>query len=296
MEHMNNTQPSEMGLTLSFSPDPISAFVFYGLSSGNIEVPRLDLRTDLYNQELLQHRLLRGEVDVARVSVDALAFIASQYFVLSRGMLMACPAFGPKVVARKGLQNSFEALRRRGGLVRVGFDGELSSAGLAFSIAARESGLETEVIVFCRDELETTILENAVDIGVLSLTHESEVAQCGLEVVCDLGQWWLEKMDLPLPLSTSVCRRALSVPVSHAVVAAVDESLRYGLRYRDEAVIFASKFGADRDARNAGEAFRTMVESWETSDAELGERALTAFLQACAAHGLLPYPSDLAFL
>ena len=69
----------------------------------------------------------------------------------------------------------------------------------------------------------------------------------GLSKVVDLGEWWNQKTDLPLPLGGNVIRRNLGSSAISLISKILKESIKYGLEHREEALAYALQFARDMD-------------------------------------------------
>ena len=83
------------------------------------------------------------------------------------------------------------------------------------------------------------------------MIHEGQLTyrEMGLHKVVDLGEWWLERNGLPLPLGGNVIRRDLG-NARWIELMDIRRSIQYGLDHREEAMAYAIQFsrGLDRNA------------------------------------------------
>ena len=80
--------------------------------------------------------------------------------------------------------------------------------------------------------------------------------------VVDLGQWWKETTNLPLPLGGNAVRRALGPEVAARISQAIRESVAYALEHREEALNYALQFARDMDSDLADKFVGMYVNKW----------------------------------
>ncbi|MCB0309994.1 MAG: hypothetical protein KDD42_02085, partial [Bdellovibrionales bacterium] len=86
-------------ITIYHSPDADDAFMFYGLTSGQVTVPGYEFSHDLSDIESLNQRAITGELEVTAVSVHAYAHLGGRYVILECGASMGGADYGPCLVA-----------------------------------------------------------------------------------------------------------------------------------------------------------------------------------------------------
>src|SRR5690348_17263319 len=89
-------------ITVSHSPDPDDAFMFYALADHKLDTGELIFRHQLEDIETLNRRAMRGEYEVTAISIHAYAHVLDKYGLLPSGCSMG-DRYGPIVVARRPL-------------------------------------------------------------------------------------------------------------------------------------------------------------------------------------------------
>ena len=104
----------------------------------------------------------------------------------------------------------------------------------------------------------------------------------------DLGVWWHQRTQLPLPLGGNCIRKDLGLPVMQEVTDIIKRSIQYSLDHRAEAVDYALQFGRNLD-RNLADRFVGMyVNQWTLDYGPRGKAAIDRLLHEGAAAGLVP--------
>lgn len=273
-------------ITVGHSPDPDDAFMFYALAHDKLDTGDLAFRHELQDIETLNRRALRGELEVTAVSIHAYAFLQNKYALLPSGCSMG-DRYGPMVVAGKPL--TIGDLRR----ARIAVPGTLTTAFLALRLLLPE-GFEYEVLPF--DQILDAVASGKYDAGLI--IHEGQLTfqNQGLHLVVDLGVWRQEKTGLPLPLGGNVVRRDLGLPVMRHISRLLQESIRYALDHRQDALGYALRYARDMDRELADRFVGMYVNDWTLDYGERGRLAVARLLEDAHGAGIIPKSIDLEFV
>lgn len=219
-------------LTLGHSPDPDDAFLFYGITSGKIDLNGFNFQHVLQDIEILNQRSLRGEMDITAVSAYTYAYVSRQYALLPYGASVG-EKYGPILVAKKPV-----ALDRLPS-VKIASPGPKTTAQMVLSLC-----LDPAQVVFVPfDQILEQVISGKVDAGLL--IHEGQLTyrEKGLLKILDLGEWWYERTKLPLPLGVNVVNKRLPLTTQRLVSKLLRRSLEYAMAHRSEAVDYAMNYG-----------------------------------------------------
>ena len=225
-----------MRITIAHSPDSDDAFMFYGLASGAVAAPGLEVEQVLSDIESLNRAAFDGRYEVTAVSFHAYAHLSDKYALLPHGASMG-DRYGPLVVTRRGGPTSLKG-------VRVAVPGTLTTAYLALRLYDPE--FEYEVMPF--DVIQDAVREGRAAAGLLIHEGQLTYADEGLQKLVDLGEWWADRTGgLPLPLGGNVIRRDLGMDTMRRVSRLLHDSIAYALAHRAEAIEYAQRFGRGLD-------------------------------------------------
>jgi 1,4-dihydroxy-6-naphthoate synthase len=274
-------------INIGHSPDPDDAFMFHALANDKIETGRYDFTHTLQDIETLNHRALKGELELTAVSLHGYAYMTDKYALCACGASMG-DNYGPMVVAREAC--SVDDLRGK----KIAIPGELTSAFLALKLVLGND-FTHEIHPF--DEILNVVERGDADAGLIihegQLTYQNQ----GLKLIIDLGKWWYDETGgLPLPLGANAIRRDLGHPVMEEVTAILKQSIQYGLDHRDAALDHALKYGRDLDRAKADEFVGMYVNDWTIDFGEKGRRSVELFLKRAHEAGIIPNPVNLEFI
>ncbi len=272
-------------ITVAHSPDSDDAFMFYGLATNKIDTGGLKFEHVLEDIQSLNEKATRGVYDVTAISFHAYAYISDKYVLLPHGASIG-EGYGPIVVARE--PHKIEDLPR----LKVAVPGTMTSAFLALKILSPE--FEYEVVPF--DQIIEAVQEGRADAGLL--IHEGQLfyQRLGLHKVVDLGEWWKEWTDLPLPMGGNAIRRDLGAETIARVSDYLHESIQYSLDNRRDALAYAMQFARDMDTDLADRFVGMWVNQLTLDYTERGRRAVQRLLDEGASRGVMPRRVEAEFV
>jgi 1,4-dihydroxy-6-naphthoate synthase len=282
---------SKQRITVGHSPDPDDAFMFYALAHNKLDTGNLEFRHELQDIETLNRRALRGELEVTAVSLHAYASLLDRYALLPSGCSMG-DSYGPMVVARKPL--TLADLKT----TRLAVPGTLTTAYLTLRLLLASEGLKTEpaheVVPF--DQIIDKVASGQFDAGLI--IHEGQLTfqQQGLGLVVDLGVWWKERTGLPLPLGGNVVRRDLGKETMGQIRRLLEESIRYALEHRQDALKYALQYARDMNMDLADRFVGMYVNDWTLDYGPRGREAVRRLLEEGHRAGVIPAPVDVEFV
>jgi 1,4-dihydroxy-6-naphthoate synthase len=275
-------------IRVAHSPDADDAFMFWAMASGKIDTQGRRYVHELADIESLNRRALAGELEVSAVSLHAYAYLTDRYALLAHGASIG-DRYGPRIVAREPAPaDPRSTLASR--LIAV--PGELTTAFLTLRLyqpAARH-------VVVPFDQIEDYVAAGNADAGLLIHEGQLTYGDRGLHLWADMGEWWYQETQLPLPLGGNVVRRDLGDDLMRAIARDLKASIEYGLAHRAAALAHAHGFSRGLDAQRTDEFVGMYVNAYTVDYGATGRRAVTELLSRAHTAGILPRPIDLAFI
>ncbi len=257
-----------MRIRIAHSPDSDDAFMFYALTAGKIDTEGLEIEHVLADIETLNREALKGTYEVSAISFHAYPYVADKYLVLPSGGSVG-EGYGPIVVAKEHLEDLKDK--------RVAIPGRLTTAYLVLKLYEPDF----EEVLFPFDKVLDAVVDGIVDAGLV--IHEGQLSyqDRGLKKVVDLGQWWMEKTNLVLPLGGNIIRKDLGVEIIRKMERLMRRSIEYALQHREEALSFAREYARDiKEDTERTNRFVSMYVNHRTLDyGEDGRRAVRLLLQ-----------------
>jgi 1,4-dihydroxy-6-naphthoate synthase len=198
--------------------------------------------------------------------------------------------YGPMVVARSPMNLS--DLRGK----TIAIPGKLTTAFLALQLCLGKAGdaFRYEVVEF--DQIPAFVRDGKADAGLI--IHEGQLTYraLGLHLAVDLGAWWHEKTDLPLPLGGNCIRKDLGRDAMQAVTDVLKRSIQFSLDHRKPAVEYALRFGRDLNRQLADQFVGMYVNHWTIDYGPRGREAITRLLKEGARAGLVPDVGEVEYV
>jgi 1,4-dihydroxy-6-naphthoate synthase len=288
MDHMTATpaaSPKTAELRLAHSPDSDDAFMFYALATGKVRLPGVKFTHILSDIESLNQAARTETYDITAVSFYGYTFVADKYVLMDCGASFG-EGYGPIVVSSHPIKKTDLAGRK------IAIPGTLTTSYLALKLFEPN----VEVVTMPFDKILGAVQAKEVEAGLL--IHEGQLlfSQIGLHRVVDLGQWWQETTQLPLPLGGNAIRRKLGKELGLQVARVIRDSISYALDHREPALNYALQFARDMDPLLADKFIGMYVNRWTLDYGEEGRRAVRELLARGAAAGLVPSSFKVEFL
>ncbi len=273
-------------LRLGHSPDPDDAFMFYGLAAGKVDSGPYEFEHIMQDIQTLNTRAMKGELEITAISLHAYPYVHDKYALMGCGCSMG-DGYGPMIVAKQNY--SIAELKSK----RIAVPGTLTTA---FMTASLLLGKGFKNIVKDFDQILPYVEAGHADAGLI--IHEGQLTYKNHGMVCcvDLGQWWMDRTGLPLPLGGNVIRRDLGEPAMREITRILKNSIQYSLDHRAEAVQYAMKYGRDMTPELADKFVGMYVNKWTLDYGQRGKDAVNALLDAGTNAGMIPPCTPVEFI
>lgn len=274
-----------MLIRIAHSPDSDDAFMFYGLATHQVDEEGLEFEHILRDIETLNRAATEGTYEISAVSIHAYAFLADKYALLGSGASMG-EQYGPMVVSKEKFDLS--ELKNK----KVAIPGTMTSAFLTLKII--EPDFEYVVVPF--DEIIDEVQKGTVDAGLIIHEGQLQYQDMGLELILDLGKWWYEKYQLPLPLGGNAVRKDLGMDMMKKLARIQKESIAYGLKHRDEGIDYAMKYARDLPREKADQFVGMYVNERTLDYGPDGKKAVQLLLDLAHEKKIIPHKVEVEFI
>ncbi|MDH3584753.1 MAG: ABC transporter substrate-binding protein [Phycisphaerae bacterium] len=290
-------------LRIGHSPDPDDAFMWYPLADfpsgsgpgGGTYQPCVDtgpyrFQHVLEDIESLNQRSARGELEITALSIHQYPYVADRYVLTSCGASMG-DGYGPMVVARQAMAT--EKIPE----VSLAIPGERTSAFLTLQLLLRSLGIDRplnyRVVPF--DRILDVVGSGECDAGLIIHEGQLTYGHGGLVKVVDLGEWWGDRYDLPLPLGGNAIRRDLGEEMGD-ICRILRASIDYALAHRQAAVDYALNYARDLGRDLADRFIGMYVNDYTLDYGARGREAVQRLLCEAAVTKLIPDPGEIDFI
>src|SRR3989338_5773784 len=201
-------------IRVGHSPDPDDAFMFYAIAHDKIKTDGITFSHVMEDIESLNRRAFKAELEVTAVSAFTFFQIADKYALMPCGASIG-DNYGPVLVSTQSIYpKDLEGKK-------VAVPGLNTTAYLALKLLL--PNFKEVVVPF--DQVLETVKKGEADAGLI--IHEGQLTyeKLGFKKVADLGEWFHEMTELPLPLGVDIVRKNLGRDVMRKVTKLLKTSI-----------------------------------------------------------------------
>jgi 1,4-dihydroxy-6-naphthoate synthase len=206
-----------MKLTLGFSPCPNDTFIFDALVNNKIDTEGLAFDVVLEDVQTLNQWALEGKLNFSKISYGVLPLVLDNYVLLNSGGALG-KGVGPLLISNSAFEIADLGNRS------IAIPGKNTTAHLLFSLAFPYA-TNKQFIVF--HEIEDAVLNGRVDAGVIIHENRFTYKDKGLKKIIDLGEYWEQQLNVPIPLGGIIANRKIDREFSIKVDRLIKKSLEY---------------------------------------------------------------------
>jgi 1,4-dihydroxy-6-naphthoate synthase len=208
-----------MELTLGFSPCPNDTFIFDALVNRKIDTEGLNFNAVLEDVETLNRWALEGKLDITKLSFPAFFRSLDHYRLMNAGSALG-RGVGPLLISRTHQVKSNAVIAGSS----IALPGINTTANLLFNFAY-PGDFEKRYFIF--SDIEDAVLSGETDLGVIIHENRFTYQQKGLFKVMDLGEYWEEKMQIPIPLGGIAIRKTIDDEIAGKINRLIKTSLEF---------------------------------------------------------------------
>lgn len=273
-------------LSLGFSPCPNDTFIFCRLveEARKQQQPFFN-RPYLEDVETLNLWAFESRLDVTKLSFHAVAHLLDSYCILNSGSALG-RGCGPLLICREELSTA--ALKNK----RIAIPGRYTTAALLFRMFSPASN---DLVEMRFEQIIDAVASGKVDAGVI--IHESRFTyrQSGLVCLQDLGQWWEDSFDAPLPLGCIAVKRELGPLLREEAGRRIEASLQWARVNPNACYPYIKHHAQETEDQVIDQHIELYVNDFSVDLGEEGRRAVDMFFELGRQRGVLPLWSGSVF-
>ena len=211
-----------MKLSLGFSPCPNDTFIFDALINKKIDTEGFEFDAVVADVETLNQWAPEGKLDITKLSFPAFFKSLAHYTLLNAGSAVG-KGVGPLLITDSQSILTDDEINQ----ASVALPGANTTANLLFSLAYPEAK-DKKFMIF--SAIEEALINKETDLGVIIHENRFTYQQKGLHKVKDLGEYWEERMELPLPLGGIAINQSIKRSVALKVNDLIRKSLEFAFK------------------------------------------------------------------
>jgi len=275
-----------LDIVCAHSPDSDDAFMFYALATKKVRSRILNFQHVLEDIESLNHKAQEGIYELTAISYHAYPYVADKYILMASGSSVG-DGYGPMVVSPRSTMTAEELKGKR-----IAIPGTMTTAFLTLKLF--EPDFVPVIVPF--DKILQAVKDQDVDAGLIIHEGQLTYGSGGLYSVVDLGRWFKQKYDLPLPLGANALRRDLSKEVQSECTRMMRDGIQYALEHREEALNYALQFSRDLDPALADQFVGMYVNHHTQDGGDIVPKAAQKLLDLGYEAGLIPHKTIIEVL
>lgn len=206
-------------INLAFSPCPNDTFIFDAMVHHKIDTEGIEFEFTMADVEELNRNAFSGLHEMSKLSFHAWLYLKDKYQLLQAGSALGF-GNGPLVIS-KSLFPISELENKT-----VATPGEFTTASLLFKFLV-PGHTKIQNLVF--NEIESAVLNDVVEAGVIIHENRFTYHQKGLKKICDLGEFWEGETGCPIPLGGICVRKDLGEEMIQKLDRIMHRSVQYAL-------------------------------------------------------------------
>jgi len=207
-----------MTLSLGFSPCPNDTFIFDALVNNKFDRNGTNFSVQLADVEQLNKMAIEGVLDVTKLSFGVIPEVSDKYQILDAGSALG-RGCGPLLISREYIPADHEVLSQ----LKIAIPGRKTTANLLLSMAFPGIWQKEEMLF---SEIEGAVLSGKVDAGLIIHENRFTYQSKGLKKIIDLGEYWENKTNMPIPLGCIAIRRSLPDKLKKDVSVLIRKSIQ----------------------------------------------------------------------
>lgn len=269
-----------MKLTLGFSPCPNDTFIFDALVNKKIDTEGLEFEPVLEDVETLNKWALAGKLHITKLSFPAFFQSLNKYVLLNGGSALG-KGVGPLLISKSKVGNRKSEIENKS----IALPGENTTANLLFSFAYPEA-LNKKYMIF--SAIEDAVLNDETELGVIIHENRFTYQQRGLYKVSDLGEYWQEKMKVPIPLGGIAVKRSVDKLISLQVDKLIRKSIDYAFTNYPAVSSYVKEYSQTMSEEVMRQHIDLYVNDYSLDLGEEGKKAIEILYQTFLTSGNMP--------
>ena len=184
-----------------------------------IDTEGLEFNVLLEDVETLNKWSFEKKLDITKLSYPAFFQNLDKYVLLNSGAALG-KGVGPLLISKQNIQHSTFNFQQ----ATIALPGKNTTANLLFSFAY-PAAKNRKYMRF--SAIEESVLNEQTELGVIIHENRFTYQQKGLNKVTDLGEYWEEKMHVPIPLGGIAVKRSLDKETSIKIDQLIRKSIEF---------------------------------------------------------------------
>jgi 1,4-dihydroxy-6-naphthoate synthase len=251
-----------MKLTLGFSPCPNDTFIFDALVHHKIDTKGLEFEVVFADVEQLNKWAFQRKLDVTKLSYHAFTYCVNDYALLDSGSALGNNC-GPLLIKKPETILTSES--------KIAIPGRYTTANMLLGLAFPEYKNKVETLF---SDIENDVIEGRVEAGLIIHENRFTYEGKGLEKIKDLGEFWQEENQIPIPLGGIVVKRALPLAIQQKLERVLRKSVEYAFENPNSSADYVQSHAHAMEKEVIDAHINLYVNDYSISLGEKGRKAV----------------------
>ncbi|PIE74810.1 MAG: 1,4-dihydroxy-6-naphthoate synthase [Deltaproteobacteria bacterium] len=272
-------------IKLGISTCPNDTFMFHALIKGIIET-KYNFITELSDIEELNKAAALKKYDITKISFSAFFNLMDDYVLLKSGAALG-RGCGPIIVARE--KSDFDKFHES----RIAIPGINTTAAL---LAGLYGGNDLNFVSMPFYEIMESVKNKKTDFGVIIHEGRFTYKNYGLVSCIDLGQWWEESFNLPIPLGGIAAKRSLGKNLIKNIEKKLSESIAHAFEKPEDSKSFIKEYAQEMEEKVIARHIGLYVNKFSLNLEEEGQRAVETLFSNAFKDNIIKKKSEGIFI
>ncbi|MBS4013701.1 MAG: 1,4-dihydroxy-6-naphthoate synthase [Bacteroidetes bacterium] len=259
----------EKTFSLAFSPCPNDTFLFHAMLHGLIDTKGYKFEYDFLDIEELNKNAFLEKYDITKISFSALGKLLDKYSLLKSGAALGRNC-GPLLVCKT------PELPKVPKDLKIAIPGANTTANMLLTMMWPEAVNKNSVLF---SEIEDEVAKGNFDAGLIIHENRFTYKLKGLHKIVDLGEWWEQTTNLPIPLGAIAIKKSFNENTKSDIEEVIRKSIEYAFQNPDSCMDFVMKHAAAMNKDVALQHIKLYVNDYSLNLSNDGEKAVETFFQ-----------------
>jgi 5,8-dihydroxy-2-naphthoate synthase len=267
---------------LAFSSCPNDTFIFKAIARNLIDLHGYNFDIVLEDVETLNQKAAKATYDITKLSFAALAGLTHDYALLRTGSALGMGC-GPLIISLSKRSLDDKACP----VIAVPGLGTTAYHLFRFYMDDLFTGRDFTIIPMPFEKIMPAVKDKKADFGVIIHEGRFVYPDMGLELQADLGQWWENKTNLPIPLGCIAIKRTIDPTIARDIQKLIRQSIDHAFLHPFMAHDYIQTHAQELDEEVIHQHIKLYVNEFSKDIGKQGEAAITAFFERARAAGLI---------
>ncbi|MFN5630351.1 MAG: 1,4-dihydroxy-6-naphthoate synthase [Bacteroidota bacterium] len=256
-------------ISLGYSPCPNDCFIFDAIANKKIVSDTIEFEIVLEDVETLNKRAISDtekKLDVSKLSFATLIKSSKLYSLADSGAALG-ENCGPLLICRANPEEQIDKINE----LSIAIPGTNTTANLLLKFAFPNAKNKVELVF---SEIENSVLTGKTELGLIIHENRFTYHKKGLKKVIDLGEYWQEKTNMPIPLGGIGISNALEDSIKIEVQRMIKESIKFAFNNPESSNRYVLEHSQEMEKEVIEQHIKLYVNNYSVSLGELGKMAV----------------------